>query len=303
VDNFIKNNILKKSKRKNISINKLKIIDNCIMTPKKIIDMKSNNNIYTIEKNLNNSDFYYSRINSDSKRSKKEEINYNLSLNKNNMSNISLKDYSYYNGTIKKIRAQNLQKLNEIMNYNKSPYLKINKDNRMSLLTHNINKNKKIITLQNNINFDYLVSSHNKNSQKKLKLKLFSDKKEKNDFYINSDFEDSKSNNSKNIFRTNKNIFYNLNLSNNKQYNKKRTKIKAISENKKNHLYLDSSPMTENHNHYQIRNQNINIFCYQYKEKINKRNYKILLNDIKNRMSFLVSNLINYIQILKNNQK
>lgn len=61
--------------------------------------------------------------------------------------------------------------------------------------------------------------------------------------------------------------------------------------------------MTENHNHYQIRNQNINIFCYQYKEKINKRNYKILLNDIKNRMSFLVSNLINYIQILKNNQK
>lgn len=136
-----------------------------------------------MKKNLNNSDFYFSRINSDSKRSKKEEINYNLSLNKNNMSNISLKDYSYYNGTIK-IRAQNLQKLNEIMNYNKSPYLKINKDNRMSLLTHNINKNKKIITLQNNINFDYLVSSHNKNSQKKLKLKLFSDKKEKMTFIL-----------------------------------------------------------------------------------------------------------------------
>lgn len=301
VDNFIKNNILKKSKRKNISINKLKIIDNCIMTPKKIINMKSKN-IFTIEKNLNNSDFYYSRTNTDSKKSRKDQIKYNLSLNKNNMSYISLKDYSYYNSTTRKTKEQNLPKLNEIMNYNKSPNLKINRDNRMSLLTQNINKNKRIITLQNNINFDYLVNSCNKNSKKRLKLKLFSDKKEKTDFFINSDFEDSKSNNPKNMYRINKNIFYNLNLSNNKMYNKKIPKIKTISENKKNHIYLDSSPMAENYNHYQSRNHSNNIFSYQYKEKINKNNYKILLNDIKNRMSFLVDNLINYIQFLKNDK-
>jgi hypothetical protein len=219
------------------------------------------------------------------------------------MSNISLKDYSYYNNTTKKIRDQNLQKLNEIMNYSNSPYLKINADNRIPLFTHNINNNKKIITLQNNINFDYILNSYNKNSQKRLKLKLFSDKKEKNDFYINTDFEDSKSNNSKNMYKINKNIFYNLNIFNNKKYYKKRPKIKAISENKKNHIYLDSSPKIENYNHYQSRNHSNNIFCYQYKEKLNKSNYKILLNGIKNRMSFLVSNLINYIQFLKNNQK
>ena len=303
VDNFIKNNILKKSKRKNISINKLKIIDNSIMTPKKIISMKSKNNIYTIEKNLNNSDFYYSRINSDSKRSRKDQIKYKLNLNKNNMSNISLKDYSYYNDKTKKFKEQNLNQLKEIINYNNIPYLKINRDNRMPLLTHNINKNKKIITLHNNIDFDYLVNSYNENSKKRLKLKLFSDKKEKTDFYINSDFEDSKSNNSKNMKRINKNIFYNLNIPNNKKYYKKRTKIKTISENKKIHIYLDSSPITEYHNHYSSRNHSNNIFSYQYKGKINKTNYKILLNDVKNRMSFLVNNLINYIQFLKNEQK
>ena len=219
------------------------------------------------------------------------------------MSNISLKDYSYYNDKTKKIKEQNLNQLNEIINYNNIPYLKINRDNRMSLLTHNINKNKKIITLHNNIDFDYLVNSYNENSKKRLKLKLFSDKKEKTDFYINSDFEDSKSNNSKNMKRINKNIFYNLNIPNNKKYYKKRTKIKTISENKKIHIYLDSSPITEYHNHYSSRNHSNNIFSYQYKGKINKTNYKILLNDVKNRMSFLVNNLINYIQFLKNEQK
>ena len=85
------------------------------MTPKKIISMKSKNNIYTIEKNLNNSDFYFSRINSDSKRSRKDQIKYNLNLNKNNMSNISLKEYSYYNDKTKKIKEQNLNQLNEII--------------------------------------------------------------------------------------------------------------------------------------------------------------------------------------------
>jgi hypothetical protein len=219
------------------------------------------------------------------------------------MSNISLKEYSYYNDKTKKIKEQNLNQLNEIINYNNIPYLKINRDNRMPLLTHNINKNKKIITLHNNINFDYLVNSYNENSKKRLKLKLFTDKKEKTDLFINSDFEDSKSNNSKDMHKINKNIFYNLNIPNNKKYNKKRTKIKTISENKKSHIYLDSSPIIEYHNHHPSRNHSNNIFCYKYKDKINKNNYKILLNDVKNRMSFLVNNLINYIQFLKNEQK
>ena len=302
VDNFIKNNILKKNKRKIISINKLKIIDNSIMTPRKIVNMKSKNNIYTIEKNLNNSDFYFSRINSDSKRSRKDPIKYNMNLNKNNMSNISIKDYSYYNDKTKMIKERSLKQLNEIINYNNISYLKINRDNRLSLLTHNINKNKKIITLHNNINFDYLVNSCNENSKKRLKLNLFSDKKEKTDFLINSDFEESKSNNSQNKYRIKKNIFYNVNIPN-KKYYKKRAKIKTISENKKIHIYLDSSPIIEYQNHYTSRNHNNNIFCYQYKDKINKNNYKILLNDVKNRMSILVNNLINYIQFLKNEQK
>ena len=35
------------------------------------------------------------------------------------------------------------------------------------------------------------------------------------------------------------------------------------------------------------------------KKKINWNNYKILLNDVQKRMSLLINNLFNYIELLK----
>ena len=40
--------------------------------------------------------------------------------------------------------------------------------------------------------------------------------------------------------------------------------------------------------------------CNLYKEKMNNNNYKKLLNDIQKRMKFLINNMDNYIELLKN---
>jgi len=65
-----------------------------------------------------------------------------------------------------------------------------------------------------------------------------------------------------------------------------------------NCISLNLSKINKNNFNEQNKNSLNNIKVY--KKKINSKNYKELLFDVQKRMSFLVNNLINYIEILKN---
>ena len=65
-----------------------------------------------------------------------------------------------------------------------------------------------------------------------------------------------------------------------------------------NCISLNTSKINNNNNNEQYKNCLNNIKVY--KRKMNSKNYKELLFDVQKRMSFLVNNLINYIELLKN---
>lgn len=225
------------------------------------------------------------------------------------------------------------------MNNNKNPSLNVNllhnnKNDGISILSNISNRNKKIITLQNNINFNDLINSSYKKSKKKLFLRINPYKKEKTDYYDNNDYynnnneeEDIKDNNNEeininqmkiksiinenkmrcltkdNYYRKNQHFLNDLNISTDYTSSEKKKDPQSACKKKMKHISLDSSSnLISNNNRKKRNNSQIrNKFCK--KEKINNKNYKLLLNDVQKRMSFLINDLINYIELLKKEKK
>ena len=320
---FISNNSLKivysnkkenknnKFKRKNsLNINRLKIFESdCNFdnhnTPKNYMEKKTR----TIKFNTNENTIFNIYKN-DSKSQMKFENNNNINKQE-----------------LKAKKQKKLEKIIQIMNNNNSPSLNVNlfrkegKENGISLLSNVSNRTKKIFTLQNNLYFNDIINSSYKRHKKKLMLKLNTFKKEKTDYYDNeedniesygyNDFNSKinlkiktkiksrkfSSTTRDNFYRRSQNLFNFLNISNdNSSYNDKKSNGKSESKKKISHITLDS-----NNTERRIQKENINN-TNQLTEKINGKNYKILLNGVQKRMSFLINNLIHYIEILKKNK-
>lgn len=330
-DEYKKGNNTKTFKRKHsLNINKLKIYNydsnhNFYNTPKshrsKIITLNSN------EKSKNDSLYNYA-MNNNYKNSSKSQIKYNEYFDKKgSISKLIFKNNS--NLTKQELKEKKIKKIIQLMN-NNNPSLNVNilrkgkKDNYISILSNLSNRNKKIFTLQNNLNFNDIIYTHNKRHKKKLIFKINKVKKEKTDYYDQNDIyfiniknnedneysyintlktkcKDSKARNSTrdNFYRKNKYFFNELNIST--DYTSRENKYKTKSENKKKEKYkhLDSSNEfinsdIKNNTFYEKMNMN-----NESKKKINWNNYKILLNDVQKRMSLLINNLFNYIELLK----
>ena len=343
LDEYIKGNIIKKFKRKkSLNINKLKIFNNEFNynnynTPKnnsknrvKNITLNSN------EKDINNSGYNYPIFNlfnnNNNDKNQKEKNSSNNSISKlifKNNSNLTKKE-------LKEMKEKKIEKIIQLMN--NSPSLNVNKlrnekNDCLSILSNFSNRNKKVFTLQNNLNFNDIVYSNYKKPKKKLFLRINTYKKEKTDYYDNNDIEDNNNiinrvidgykndslfldinnidTNSKlkegkirsltktNFRRKNQNNFNDLNISTENTSNEKNNIAKTTSKKKMRHISLDSSHMVlscnrKNDNVYEnIKYNNLS------KEKNDGKNYKILLDNIQKRMSYLISNLINYIELLK----
>ena len=102
-----------------------------------------------------------------------------------------------------------------------------------------------------------------------------------------------------NFHRKNQNNFNDLNISTENTSNDKKNIAKTTSKKKMRHISLDSSHVVLSCNRkkdYIYENIKYNNLST---EKNDCKNYKILLDNIQKRMSYLILNLINYIELLK----
>ena len=108
-----------------------------------------------------------------------------------------------------------------------------------------------------------------------------------------------------NFYRKSLNSFIDLNISTDYTSNEKKNTPKSTSKKKVKDITFDSSNAILNRNKERKRffsNKNKVNNIHEFEEKLNQKNYKILLNDVKKRMSFLIKNLFNYIELLKKNK-
>ena len=233
------------------------------------------------------------------------------------------------------MKEKKIQKIIQLMNNNSLNVNKLRneKNDCLSILSNFSNRNKKVFTLQNNLNFNDIIYSNYKNPKKKLFLRINTYKKEKTDYYDNNDIEDNNNINNRvengykndslfldinnidtnfklkegkirsltkaNFRRGNQNNFNDLNISTENTSNEKKNIAKTTSKKKMGHISLDSSHVVLSSNR---KNDHIyeNIkYNYLSKDKNDCKNYKILLDNIQKRMSYLILNLINYIELLK----
>ena len=324
LDDFIKNNIMKKNHRKNsLNINKLKIYNSIYgnSTPKKDILQRLN---LSKKKLFNSKEKYLS------------DLELNFTLSNSLYHNLSKCQKTYNNSSVdkekeKKLKEKKFETLIQIMKKNKNSSLNLNNmslrkgNNYHSLLSNYSNKYKKNLTLQHNIFFNEIINSASNNKyKKKFILKLKSSNKEKTYFDINdseNDHEEYIKNNSlkylncikfnyrnssqkyrsskkANIYRKSLSALNDFNISTELSSTEKHNNSKTISKNKMNCISLNTSKINNNNNNEQYKNCLNNIKVY--KRKMNSKNYKELLFDVQKRMSFLVNNLINYIELLKN---
>ena len=209
------------------------------------------------------------------------------------------------------------------MNSNKEPslnmnYLRKNKNNNyISIISNIFNINNKILTLQNNINFDYFLNSNNNKYKKKFILKLNTFKKEKTYYYDSKDIEEINENHNSmrisynninnkyqnitlnNFYKKNYNDISELNSSNESKSNQIKYIEKTLNKKKIDHISLDSSIKIKNDN-YENKNINKDFKLNIYNINKNEKNYKNLLIDVQKRMSFLVNNLINNLIFISN---
>ena len=346
---------IKKFKRKkSLNINKLQIFDYNDYYNKNFNTPKNNMKdrikkiiLNTNEKNLNNSDYNYAKNNT-YQNSSKSQIKYKQ-YDKNNMiskfifknkSNLSKQD-------LKELKEKKIEKIIQIMNSNKNPSLNVNllrkakKNNFLSILSNFSERNTKIFTLQNNLNFNDLINTNYRKNKKKLIIKMNAYKKEKTDYYDNNYFDYKNINNKKdneninnsiintnyinnlnnsksnikikewkfrsltrgNFYRKSQNNFNDLNTSTDFTSYEKKNISKSINKKKIKHISLDKYNNTINFK--RINNhiyENIN-YNNRSKEKINSLNYKDILNEIPKRMEVLISKLVNYIEFLKKDKE
>ena len=332
-------NSKKKFKRKHsLNINKLKFFDNdynynFYNTPKshiknrsKIITLNSN------EKNINVSQNNYALTNIYNNLNK-SQIKFNTHYDKKNISKFIFKNNSNFTQQkLKELKDKKIEKIIQLMNSNNSPSLNVNilrkekKENFTSILSNLSNRNKKIFTLQNNLNFNDIINNDNKNHKNKLIFKMSTYKKEKNDYndkndidyyniinneengnnYINNMKSKCKNKDAKarcttrdNFYRKSQYNFSDLNISTDFTSRENKNKAKSRSKKKEKYASLDSSNMIintdiQNNDIYEKLNNN-----NESKRRQNWVNYKLLLNDVQKRMSLLINNLFNYIELLK----
>ena len=346
---------IKKFKRKkSLNLNKLQIFDyndyynKNFNTPKNNIKERIKKIIFNSnEKNLNNSDYNYAK-NSTYQNSSKSQIKYKQ-YDKNNMiSKFSFKNNSNLTKKdLKEFKEKKIEKIMQIMNSNKNPSLNVNllrkskKNNFLSILSNFSERNTKIFTLQNNLNFNDLINTNYRKNKKKLIIKMNTYKKEKTDYYDNNDFDVKNTNNKKdnenantfiintnyinnlnnlksnikikewkfrsltreNFYRKSQNNFNDLNISTEFTSCEKNNFSISINKKKIKHISLDNYNNTIN-----IKRVNNHIYentnyCNESKEKINSLNYKDILNEIPRRMAVLISKLVNYIELLKKDKE
>ena len=324
LDDFIKNNLLKKNQRKNtLNINKLKIYNSIYgnSTPKKDIihrlNLSKKNKINSKEKYLSDLELNYTLSNSLYHNLSKCQMTYNNS--------------SVDKGKEKKLKENKIETIIQIMKNSKNTSLNTNYmyqrkgNNYLSLLSNYSQKYQKNLTLQNKIFFNEIINSAcNNKYKKKFILKLKSSNKEKTYFDINDAENDNeeyinynslkylnclkfnyrnsskkyRSSKKNNIYRKSISALNDFNISTELSSNEKHNNSKTTSKKKMNCISLNSSKINKINNNEQKENSLNNIKVY--KKKINSKNYKELLFDVQKRMSFLVNNLINYIELLKN---
>ena len=102
-----------------------------------------------------------------------------------------------------------------------------------------------------------------------------------------------------------KNNLFEFNISTDYSSSPKRNKAHIIIQRIINPISLGFYNFTLNNYQknniiYNKNSVNYNNNCNLYKEKMNNNNYKKLLNDIQKRMKYLINNMDNYIELLKN---
>jgi len=274
-ENIFKNNKIASKNKIPININKFSFLDlkhknkaayNKCSTPKNKIINKSKivkfNNL-SLDNNILN------------------KKNISKSISKNNIST----KYSYTKESIR-----NSAKIIGILNNSKDFKLKKN----LSIISPYSLRNKRITSSSkkiNNINNKRMYSCGQKNKKKNILLNM---SKNKNKIQ------------NKNRYKSNgKNNLFEFNISTDYSSSPKRNKAHIIIQKIINPISLGFYNFTLNN--YQKNNiiYNKNSVQYNnnsnlYKEKMNNNNYKKLLNDIQKRMKFLINNMDNYIELLKN---
>lgn len=278
---------------------------------------------------------YYTPKNYMKNRNKTNNFNDSKSSTKSN--NIKINNKYHKNSSnlnkqnLKEIKKKKLEKIIQIMKKNNNSSLNVNllrqerKENFLSILSNISNKKNKFSSFPNTLNFNDIINSSNQRHKKKLTLKLNEYKKEKTDYYENIESYEHNISNSinnrkiktkiknrkfsckarNNFYRKSLNSFIDLNISTDYTSNEKKNTPKSTSKKKVKDITFDSSNAILNRNKERKRffsNKNKVNNIHEFEEKLNQKNYKILLNDVKKRMSFLINNLFNYIELLKKNK-
>ena len=274
-ENIFKNNKITSKNKIPININKFSFLD---LKHKN----KGTNNKFSTPKN---------RIINKNKivKFKNLSFDYNI-LNKKNISksnsknNISIK-YSYTKDSIRKS-----EKIIGILNNSKDFKLKKN----MSIISPYSMRSKRMTSSKKNIN-----NANNK------RIYSCSQKSKKKNILLNMSKNKTKIQN-KNRYKSNgKNNLFEFNISTDYSSSPKRNKAHIIIQRIINPISLGFYNFTLNNYQknniiYNKNSVNYNNNCNLYKEKMNNNNYKKLLNDIQKRMKFLINNMDNYIELLKN---
>ena len=233
---------------------------------------------------------------------------------KRNFRNISFSQRKFQD--INEIKQKKIEKIMQIINNTNPPSINVNtlqneKNKIESVLANKIyddGRHNRIYTLQNNFKF-----TSNKNStrnKKKLILKFYNYSRQKtytklqsNDININELFNNDQENikslpNAIKHKGSNKYNFYRKNHTENNIYTDFSIKTN-ISRN--NTIKIESNRQNSFDSSFKLNNKSLEkIDKMNYKSsKINERNYKSKLNNIQSRMTSLIANLINYIEVLK----
>ena len=294
INGIFKKNIMKKNKTNNLNNhNKLKLKKNGYIN--QFSTPKSNNKYI---KSL------YLNIKENDKNSEKR-----------NFRNTSFSQRKFQD--INEIKQKKIEKIMQIINNDNLPpsidvnTLKNEKNNFESVLSNKIydDMNQKLIyTLPNN--FKFTTNKNSTRNKKKLILKFYNysrqrtyTKLQSNDIYLNEIFNNDQLNinslpNTNKHKSSNKYIFYRKNHTENNINNDFSIKAK-ISRN--NTIKIESKRQNSFDSSFRVMNKStdkIDKIHHKY-SKINEKNYKTKLNNIQNRMTTLIGNLINYIEILK----
>ncbi len=309
LDEYFRNKIIKKYKRKQtLNINKIKTFNDNYNSDSISRKNKNNRSIKIINKNeIINNDSIKSQINNKKKKNKNNSISKYILRNNSNLDKVESNE-------------KKIEKIIQIINNNKNPSLNMNvlrknKKKSSSLLSNITNRNKKIFTLQNHIYFNNIININKKRHRSKL-LKLNYYKKVKTEYFVNENQDNIRNhlntlkinniinehkiiNTTKNSFcRKNPNYLNDLNISTDYTSSETKNNPKYKFKKKTRNASLDSSFNLISSNDIKI----INILKKRNNQKLNGKNYKNLLNDVQKRMSFLINNLINYIELLKKDQ-